>query len=359
MARPRGFLRFMSQTPLVPKSRRWRTIAIVAALAAGLAYPAYRMIESWSRDDALRMARAGKFVEAEPGLRAAIERDPADAEVAEALARGSLEAGRNEEAERYLELWVAARPDRTEAHRALFEFARKSKNWAKALPAGLRLRELEPNDPQLTRTLVSVAFEAGSMDVAEKLVRELIASQPGNPGFRVTLASILRGRGDGAGSVAILDEVIRDQPTFTPALADRAAAYEESGEPAKAIPLLREVLKSDKQRQRSAGYRLSIALERNGQHDEAKKVLDEVRRLQDVSTAEEAMKNQPGDPGLRVRLGAALLAAGHLDDGVRMVSSAFGLDPRFAPAHQALAEHYEKTGQPAKAAEHRRQLKAP
>ncbi|HUR55340.1 MAG TPA: tetratricopeptide repeat protein, partial [Gemmataceae bacterium] len=129
---------------------------------------------------------------------------------------------------------------------------------------------------------------------------------------------------------------------------------EEAEQPNEAIPLLREVLKHDKSRQRTAGMRLAVVLERTGQGEEAKKVLAEVRRLQDVATIEEGVRTQPDNLELRVRQGELLLTAGHTADGVKMLMSVFDYDPKYRPAHLALAVHFEKAGQPDRAAQHRR-----
>lgn len=330
-------------------------MAILAAIAGVVAW--YSSRGSAARERALDRACGGDFSAAEPELRLAWERDRSDVAVVEALARGNLAAEDRENAEAFLQRWIELQPDVLEPKKLLYELYRKHKNWEKALAAGSVLQRQTPNDSQLRRSLVGHAFEAGRFETAEILCRELLSEQPNNPGFRTTLAAIRRSRGDASGSVAILDEIVRDHPQFVPALADRAAAYEESGEPQKAIPLLREVLKLDRQRQRSAGYRLSVALERTGQTEAAGKVLHEVRRLQDVSTVEEAIKNQPADPALRVRLGESLLLAGHALDGVRIVQSALEIDPGFVPAHRTLLDYFEKSGQPDRAALHRHYAK--
>jgi predicted Zn-dependent protease len=168
------------------------------------------------------------------------------------------------------------------------------------------------------------------------------------------LAALGGAPGHGPGAAAILDRLLVLQPRNTSAMLARAILADEGGEPEKAVSLLREVLRLDPQRQRTAGYRLSMALERAGRKHEAEQVLAEVRRLQDVANAAEAAKSQPENLALKVRLGESLIAQGHTQDGLRFLTEALARDAAFAPAHRALAAYYEKHGQASRAAEHRR-----
>lgn len=168
------------------------------------------------------------------------------------------------------------------------------------------------------------------------------------------LAQALRARGDAAGAAAALDAILKDHPRLTGPLLSRADLFVAAGEPAKAVPLLRAVFENDPQQRRAAGYQLAVALEQAGQAGEAAKVRAEVRRLQDVEIARDAITSRPDDLGLRVRLAEQLLADGHTADGLGLLEQVLARDPVFAPAQRALAAHYEKAGDPARAATHRR-----
>ena len=145
------------------------------------------------------------------------------------------------------------------------------------------------------------------------------------------MAEIRRARGDTAGAGAILDELLKDFPTNTAVMLARGVLHLETGQPEKAVPLLREVVRLDRSRQRTAGYQLAVALERSGDAAEAQRVTAELRRLQDVANAEEASKNQPDNLELRVRLAESLLAAGHTKDGLRWLDEVLARAPRTRP----------------------------
>jgi tetratricopeptide (TPR) repeat protein len=305
------------------------------------------------RVEGLRSARDGDFARAQPLLKQALGRNPDDAETAEALARGYLAAD-DPQAAAYLARWARLRPDQPEPVRLRLEFNRKHKQRDEAFADGRRLLEFEPNNQQLSRTVMNLGFSIGRFEEAEQLCRECLRRQPGDTGLLVMLAEIRRARGDLPDSAAVLDPLIKDHPKLTAALLLRATVFDESGEPEKAVPLLREVMAGDPKRRAAAAYRLSLALEHAGRPDEARAALAELRRLQDIDTFAEAIRTQPDNLDLRVRLAESLLADGNTQDGLSLLGAVLAIDGRFRPAHRALAAHYEKQGQPDKAAEHRR-----
>jgi predicted Zn-dependent protease len=307
---------------------------------------------SAERDAALQSARDGRFEEAEASLRRAIERNPRDSEVAEALARGSSKNG-SDLAEADLDRWVDLQGNQFEPLQVRMDFYRKQKNAEKAFADGQRLRGLKPDDAALRRTVMNLAFSSGHYGEAEELCRELLKDQPRDVGLRSMLSEIRRARGDFAGAAAILDEMLAQQPQQASLLMLRAALFEETGQPEKAIPLLREVIKLDPKRQLSAGYQLGLALERVGQLEEAAKVMAEVRHQRDIEAAAEAIKSQPGNVELEVRLAETLIAAGQEEKGVTQLQNLVARDRTCAPAHAALAAYYEKRGDSKRAAEHR------
>jgi tetratricopeptide (TPR) repeat protein len=308
---------------------------------------------SRDRSEGLRAARDGDFTRAELLLKQALERTADDPEVVESLARGYLAAD-DPQAAAYLSRWLQLQPDHTEPLRLRMEFYRKHKRREEAFADGCRLLDVEPANHQLRRTVMNLGFSIGRFEEAEELCRECLRRQPGDTGLLVLLAEIRRARGDLPGAAAVLDPVLKDHPKLASALLLRATVYEESGEPGKAVPLLREVMASDPRRRAAACYRLSLALERAGRTDEARSALAELRRLQDIDTFTEAIRTQPDNLDLRVRLAESLLADGYTQDGLSLLGQVLALDGRFRPAHRALAAYFEKQGQPDRAAEHRR-----
>lgn len=336
---------------------RWglRCGVLGAALVGGVVWWATR--PDHERAELLQAARDGEFARAEDGLRKSYERDTADAEVVEALARGYRAAG-DPRAEEYLTRWVELRPGESEPLRARMEFYRHRRD-GRAYADARRLSDLDPANFQARRTAMNHAISFGYFEEAEQLCRECLARQPGDPYLRVLLAEVRRARGDRDGAAAVLDDLLREHPQTTGAQLLRATLYEEAGQSEKAVPLLRDLFDREPRQRRVAGYQLAVALERSGRPDEARGVMAEVRRLQDVEVYREAIKSQPDNLDLQVRLATALLADGHAEDGLGLLQAVLARDPGFAPACRALADHFEKQGDARRAADYRRRAGPP
>ena len=77
----------------------------------------------------------------------------------------------------------------------------------------------------------------------------------------------------------------------------------------------------------------------------------QLQRLREIS--EEQLTARPHDPALHCELGQLLLDLGRTDIGLNWLRSALEQDPRYRPAHAALAEYFQRQGDPEKAAYHR------
>src|SRR4249920_2827825 len=84
-------------------------IALAAIVAGVIVWRAGHAQES--RKQALALAGQGDFWEAEPRLRAALERDSSDVEALRVLAKGYLKNGRKSEPIECLKQWIVAAPD--------------------------------------------------------------------------------------------------------------------------------------------------------------------------------------------------------------------------------------------------------
>jgi predicted Zn-dependent protease len=335
------------------RSRRWVLVVVLLGMG-GAGTAAWLVKRDHGREAALLDARTGRFAEAEPVLRQALVRNPDDIDVLDSLAHGYTATDRPLDAEPCLSELIRLRPNSAEYLRRRWNIYRKLKRWEPAYADARRLLELDPGDEDLRRKTMSDAFVSGHFADAEDLCRGLLAQHPGDRKLTGMLAEIRRARGDDAGAGQILDELIRTDPNDYASLQARGILYDETGHPDQAVPLLRRVFDEDPARKRPAGYQLALALGKIGKHAEAQQVLAEVRRLQDVEIASEAMKTQPDNLALHVQLAEDLLRAGHTNDGLAFLQQVLRRDASFAPAHRALAAHFERAGNPELAAEHRR-----
>ncbi|MFO0843001.1 MAG: hypothetical protein U0797_11500 [Gemmataceae bacterium] len=107
-------------------------------------------------------------------------------------------------------------------------------------------------------------------------------------------------------------------------------------------------------------YQLALCLRRRGKAEEA----DAAQKKADRITADqklmfelsEQLQARPYDADVRSQIGQLMLRNGETREGVLWLESALRADPGFAPAHKALAEHFERANQPELAARHRRSL---
>jgi tetratricopeptide (TPR) repeat protein len=300
-----------------------------------------------------RAIESQDFRQSEPLLHKTLARNPQDLEVIRILARGYA-ATEDPRAAEYLDRWLRLQPRDPEGLRLQWNLYRHTIHREKAYECGRTLLELEPGDFDLRRGVMSKAFSIGCFDEAETLCRQCLEAKPGDTGLCTMLAEILRARGEPKASAAVLDQLLAEKPELIPAMFSRAVLHDEAGEPEKAIPLLRKVVQRDPSRSRTAGYQLGMILERTGHHEEARAVLAEVKRQQDVLNADDAVRNSPADVPLHVRVGEELLAAGHTSDGIRFLEKALEIDPACLPAHKALAAAYKKNGQDDLARIHRK-----
>lgn len=92
--------------------------------------------------------------------------------------------------------------------------------------------------------------------------------------------------------------------------------------------------------------------------EEARRCFDRLReREADVLRVDRQTlqaNRDPHDVALRYEIARDLMRLGREQDGVAALFLVLEQEPRHGPAHAALAEHFERAGQPARAARHRR-----
>jgi predicted Zn-dependent protease len=342
-------------------------LLVVLAVAAGGA-----MLFGWPRFQArreraegLRVARDGRFADAEPLLRGALDRDPADVEVVKALALGHLGVGQLADAETDLSRWCTLRPDdpqpfklrmdeRHRRARAAPAADDKQRLLREALADGQRVLRLDAGE-DVAPEVVWLLVQVGRFDEADRLCRRCRERQPDDAWLSFLLAKIGHARGAAAGDEPriLLDGLVRQFPQFAPGLLLRAVLYNEAGEPEKAIPLLRQVAAQDRDDRQEARYQLGLALARTGQTEEAERLLAEVQR-DNLDRLQHALFD-PDVPELKLQLAEACLAADQEAEALRLLNPLLEQQRSSRAAHTLLAAYYERKGQTERAAEHRRQ----
>jgi Tfp pilus assembly protein PilF len=156
----------------------------------------------------------------------------------------------------------------------------------------------------------------------------------------------------------LLDELLAEAPDDAAALVERGRlALQTEGDPEKAERLLRQAADQAPQ-DRLALNLLVQALSQQGKGSEGdvyaarlQHIEQEMKRLEEVY---KKMTQSPNDVRLRHEAALICLNNGQDSEALRWLTGALQLDPSYAPAHLSLADYYERTGQSALAAQHRR-----
>jgi Tfp pilus assembly protein PilF len=346
-----------------PATRRVILVAVVLAAAAVAMFGARWLHASGERDEALRLAQAGRFADAEPLLQKALARDRDDVAVISALAQVKLGSPDPATAEEYLTRWCELRPHEAEPFRLRMDLRHRVARgkWStadrmqileQAIADGHRALELAPDNDLARREVGSMLLQVGRFAEAEQHIRGCLTRAPADPTLRYQLAKACHAQGQRAEAEAALDPVIGDRSASAEALLLRAILYREADQPDRAIPLLRQALNQEKCPRKDCLYHLGLALGATGQKEEARRVLAEL----DLLNLQDAIANNqfPDNAAMRVQVAEAMLGAGKAEEARAKLEAVLAEAPDFKPAHRVLALYYEQKGQPERAAEHRR-----
>jgi Tfp pilus assembly protein PilF len=184
------------------------------------------------------------------------------------------------------------------------------------------LHQSEPSHAEGLLGLARCRFEGAELDRAEQHLDALLAAQPGHVEGLVERGSLALRRGQPDTAEQYLARAVAEAPWHREAHHLRlfcAEAQGKSDEVASCQARLRELEASDAVLGRLAAR----------------------------------FRHAPQDPSLRCELGTWFLRNGQGVLGVRWLFTALRIDPRHVPTHAALADYFEQSGQPRRAAGHR------
>jgi tetratricopeptide (TPR) repeat protein len=284
--------------------------------------------------------------------------DPATPLILEALVEGLVRSYRLPEALEYLRRWQERDPDNVQAIQLR---ASIWKLYQKDYWAADDYREVLRRDPDHDEGRLGLAealVRIHAFDEAQPHLDTLRRRHPRHPLVHVLLARCREQQGDPAEAERLLEEVLGWEPHLAAALAARGRLAAERGQWEAAERWLRDAL-ARAPGDHEARFHLVACLRRLGRSDEAREQDERLhalerdrKRLYEIQTTD--LARRPHDPALLCELGEILLRGGSPEEGARMQQEALRHDPHFAPAHRALAVHYEKSGDREQAAEHRR-----
>jgi Tfp pilus assembly protein PilF len=250
---------------------------------------------------------------------------------------------------------VAALVGRAFVWEKLFSFEDAERDYRRAL-------DLDPgNDAVRARFAVLLLDRRGTPDQAAAEYQRLRERHPDDPAFLLGLARCQRKAGRLDDARRLLDELLRREPHYPGALTEMGRVTADDGQTDEAIDWLHKAT-ADAPWDRVAYSTLLNCLRQAGRADEERTCRQTLDRLDaDLKRVEEltrAALNRPYDADLRCELGVLFLRNGEEAEGLRWLGLALEQNPTHQQAHRALADYYEKKGQPEQAAPHRRFLTA-
>jgi len=307
---------------------------------------------------ALLHAQQGELPDTESYLTAKIQDGaPESGLILEALAAGCIEVYRLGPALHYLEELLAREPDNALGliwRGWLYETQGRDLDALESYRAAVRAR---PRQPEARLHLARLDLKRDELAEAEEHLEYLHRRGYKTMEVLAALGRCRRQQGDLPGARALLDEVLAASADDADALKERGRVALDEGDAERAERLLRRAVELVPQ-DRVALYHLSKALTQLGNVREADeyaarlaKVEAEMKLLEDLY---KKMSTVPADPKLRCEAGMICLRNGQDREALRWLSGAVQLDPTYAPAHEGLAEYYDRADQPALAAQHRR-----
>jgi predicted Zn-dependent protease len=159
-------------------------------------------------------------------------------------------------------------------------------------------------------------------------------------------------------SKQLLQQVLEQQPDHASALLDLGRVMIHEGRWVEAETWLRQAVAHSPRFHSEPVRVLCRCLEAANKTEEARQCAAElVQREAEVIEVERMTsqaRREPLNSSLRMEIARKLMALGREQDGVAALMTLIDLDSRHEPAHEALAEFFERTGQTERALRHRR-----
>jgi tetratricopeptide (TPR) repeat protein len=291
-------------------------------------------------------------------LRTRIEQGDAEAvEILEALSVGCLATYRFADAIGYLSKCIELTPDNFQAHvwRSMANERLSDTHGARA--DAERAVALAPTNFSAQLRFGQILLKSTEFQEAEKVFEQLAQHYPRDPLVAIGLARAKsKVHPKGVEAARILDDLLTRFPDDSPVLIERARLALQQGEPARAESWLRKAAELAPW-EYEVQYALLQSLRWQRKLTDADQVEKKVRRLEEASRRlreiNETFKQEPYNPSIHCRIAQILLEVGDYKEAVRWLHAALKIDSHQPQANRLLADYYDKSGEPRKAARYR------
>ncbi|HVK18277.1 MAG TPA: tetratricopeptide repeat protein [Fimbriiglobus sp.] len=302
-------------------------------------------------------AQQGDFAGKEDRLRADAGRNSPDAPaVLEALAKGYDASFRWPDATAALDRLLTLEPDHAVALTLRGTIADRLRKPDDAEKDFRRAVELTPDSPATRLALAGLLTRRGHTREALRNFEQVLQARPGDPAALLGLARAHFDASDLDGTQQRLDELLAADPDHADALVDRGRLDLRRERPADAEPFLRKAVAAAPWHR--DGHRLLLlTLKEQKRTDDAARCEARLAEL----TAEDGVggrlklraRDNPGDVAVRWELWQWSRRNGQTGDGIAWLTEVLRAEPKHPQAHAALADYFETSGQPRRAAQHR------
>jgi tetratricopeptide (TPR) repeat protein len=277
--------------------------------------------------------------------------------VREAMAAGYLRLYRIHEAMRCLEQCLENDPENLRALYLRGRVWERVHAYPKAVADYQEVVAHDPEHDEARLRLANCELENGQPAEALTHLEHLRSRQPDNAEVLVRLAFALTAAGQLGPALELIDRVLADHSNLPYAISARGQLAYHAERPAEAEYWLRKAIAANPF-DRTAHYILHQCLEQQGKQAEARVQEKELYRVEEtiermLTIMNRLMPKKPHDPALHHELGAILMQMGKEELALAWFQSALREDPGYRPAHESLAQYYERVGNTEQALLHR------
>jgi tetratricopeptide (TPR) repeat protein len=277
-------------------------------------------------------------------------------EILDALANGFSIAYDLDSANLVLSEWMTKYPDDPESYIRAALLKRSQGEWPAAVELYRRCLKLVPGRTSVRLSLAQSLARANDPAAAEPEYRRCLAEQPDNIEARAGLGACLVNLGRLDQAKSVLAETLRLDPRHFDAARSLGELELSEGHSDAALAILTPLAERwphDKQ----LCTLMARAWQESGQSDRAQPYWEEADRattaLMQVDGLVDRITRDKGDIAARYELGLLLLECASREAGIGWLESVLKYEPRHRAALAALADFYDRSGDPKLAQLHR------